>query len=76
MGCPPLLHAQSGELGFAVSRFAGTPPLPKLAGPIEIGSMQRQQISLMGLMNLPLQVTLPLAGMGISSIIISCKIAM
>jgi len=52
-GTPPLVHKQRGLAGFLVSLFLIPPPLARLTGPIEIGSRQLQQISVIGLTNRP-----------------------
>jgi len=55
----------TGDPGFALSLLAGDIPLPKEKLPIDIGSIQDQQISVIGLTKRPLQVTLALADTGI-----------
>lgn len=53
VGIFALVHIQIGLLGFLVSLFLGAIPLPIFMLPIEIGNMQDQHISVMGLTNLP-----------------------
>jgi hypothetical protein len=65
----------NGLAGLAVSRLLGTIPPPIFIGPIEIGSKQRQQTSLIGLTNLPEHGTLAFADIGSNraiSTIINC----
>jgi hypothetical protein len=73
-GGVPLMHMHNGLLGLAVSRLLGTAPPPIFTGPIEMGSKQLQQTSLIGLTNLPEHGTLACADIGmiiaINSIII------
>jgi hypothetical protein len=78
VGCTPLTHAQIGEVGFSISLLAGLLPAPVVMFPTEIGNIHDQQISVIGFTNLPLQVTLAFADMGIiiasnSMIICLCK---
>jgi len=49
IGTLALVHRHKGDLGFALSLFFGDIPFPILMLPIEIGIIQDQQISVIGL---------------------------
>jgi hypothetical protein len=65
IGTFALVHKHKGDLGLALSLFFGDIPLPIENPPIEIGIMQLQQTSVIGLTKCPLQVTLATADVGI-----------
>jgi hypothetical protein len=65
IGTFALVHRHKGDLGLALSRFLGDMPLPIENPPIEIGMIQLQQTSVIGLTKCPLQVTLAIADVGI-----------
>jgi hypothetical protein len=64
VGILALVHKHKGDVGLALSLFFGDIPLPIENPPIEIGMMQLQHTSVIGLTKCPLQVTLALADIG------------